>query len=68
MTWTSEKPTKPGLYQYRPPDVGLSLFYEIVQSPDGRLVAKVNDVRSYVEISELPGQWRGPITDREWWR
>ena len=65
MEWSNNPPTEPGLYQYRPPDAGMVVFLEIERASKGELVAVTNNSLEHTKLESLPGQWRGPILDRE---
>jgi hypothetical protein len=41
MNWSRKAPTKPGWYQYRPPDAGLIVSYRIVQAQADRFCSTV---------------------------
>lgn len=68
MDWSSKPPTEPGLYQYRAPFASVIVFYRIDYTPSGQLVAVLDGDLTPVELSTLPGRWRGPVPAVEGWR
>lgn len=68
MEWTRQKPIGPGMYQYRPIDAGLFVFYCVERPPSGELVGAVSGSLEHLAHEELPCKWRGPIMDLEPWR
>jgi hypothetical protein len=63
MNWSKHPPTEPGLYQYRPAFGGITVFYRIERAPSGALVAMIEGSLEWMDLYDLPGQWRGPILD-----
>lgn len=66
--WTSNKPSEPGVYQYRPPHAGVIVFYQVEQEPNGQLVAMIQGSLEQWDLADMPGQWRGPILDLSPWQ
>ena len=63
MTWTTEKPTKPGWYWWRqlPTDTEFQIVRVRVddmglQSDDGKSLIALND-KFYELVENMPGEW-----------
>ena len=60
LTWTTEKPTVPGLYWYRR-SLGLrSMIFE-VEIQDGTLTVIGENAECSGEVATIEGQWAGPL-------
>ena len=59
--WT-DKPTQAGRYQYRYPQSSMIVFPRVERTQTGGLVATIQGL-DYLELEQLPGQWRVPMLD-----
>ena len=59
MTWTTEKPTKPGWYWYRGECGGhtVKVIHYIDDDGDGPYLATSEDLN----LTDLDGEWAGPV-------
>ena len=62
MTWTIEKPTRPGWYWYRKDENGNQLLVD-VRNIEAQLTAEwPNGLSEF--IASMPGEWSGPLERR----
>ena len=59
MTWTTEKPTRPGWYWYRKGEKDVQLLMD-VRKIEGQLTAHWSNGVSEV-IDHMCGEWSGPL-------
>lgn len=53
--WTLNKPTEPGVYQYRPPHAGVIVFYQVEPGPNGQLVAMIQGSLEQWDLADMGG-------------
>ena len=60
LTWTTKKPTVPGLYWYRR-SLGLRGMIVEVEIQDGTLTVIGENAECSGEVANIEGQWAGPL-------
>jgi hypothetical protein len=59
MTWTTQKPTRPGWYWYRDLPFRTEFVVNVCELVTGELFASADGFDQYVE--RLSGEWAGPL-------
>ena len=59
MTWTIEKPTRPGWYWYRKDEKDIQLLVDVRKIEEHLTAAWPNSLTEFID--SMPGEWAGPL-------
>ena len=61
-TWTEEKPTCPGWYWFKPPDISDPRLILVDHGRiDTKLMADLGPPHNLVDVQRIKGHWAGPL-------